>query len=668
MTRSSTTFQYNLSTALIIFIYLSLIVTARVSFKYFKYNHSRSIFFRSRNVTFNSIYLSTCLFTLYILIPFILVTSHLAPFHSLTPIIMTEVVDLCIFFPFYMRTWVLWFDRIFVEHLQNWMWRREVNHQDTNILIQQRQMLKSSILVMFALYLFVFVPIYATLQILPYILPNASNLYVIRTILLLVLWLSTYALLHNISPVFDTFHVRSEALQSLKTVGTVHLISHVSYLIVLHSMGDIIIAMLIKLFLFSISNLCILYSCYCCIKEHEFRNKYEKALAIRDAATKLSFVSLTSTPLHFQQIMNSKHGFLALCNHLQKEISLETILFLLEVTQFKAVIYAALKGNIENNVLTLCDPLSASPRNAYGHHVADIAPTIFNAETVLHVPWLPVDPRMHSSKPFVIALYIYDKYIEESADLCINISYECRKDIYRFFQELHVSQQKHDDVRCLYELFDNAFRETWHLIATDSYFRFRTTDEFMLLYTFMHPSEAKQTQQDLTKMVNRTLARERELNPIENGKIERIDQATPESRTNASTTASSSFKLMFKSKLTSIMDNFTEIPSESIDSIAGGSKKATTIGIMHSVDFTDLAKSDDIKCNTGSTTRESIEDGGNPPPLQYRLKQRESSKRHAPLRRSISAPHLRTTEFLSSSKQSEENRAKTTDDLVMGNV
>ncbi len=41
---------------------------------------------------------------------------------------------------------------------------------------------------------------------------------------------------------------------------------------------------------------------------------------------------------------------------------------------------------------------------------------------ILHINWMPINNRIKLHTPHHIVLYIYEKYIDSSADLCINIS------------------------------------------------------------------------------------------------------------------------------------------------------------------------------------------------------------------------------------------------------
>ena len=121
---------------------------------------------------------------------------------------------------------------------------------------------------------------------------------------------------------------------------------------------------------------------------------------------------------------------------------------------------------------------------------------VFSSASILNIKWLPLDPRLSSLTPYQAALHLYDKYVEENADLCINISFEIRKTIYRYFQELSQQQNNasfHDiKVRIetgksgeiqfddnnamvrMYKIYDEAFTEVWRLIQTDSFVRFRS--------------------------------------------------------------------------------------------------------------------------------------------------------------------------------------------------
>eukprot|EP01084_Bolivina_argentea_P057600 105234_1 len=118
--------------------------------------------------------------------------------------------------------------------------------------------------------------------------------------------------------------------------------------------------------------------------------------------------------------------------------------------------------------------------------------------------------------PYKLALHLYDKYIEGSADLCINISHQNRKSIYGYFKQLSSKQTMEDeekgdgsssltsDSMCiLFKVFDDAFTEIWRLIQTDSFIRFKSTDEFRRLISKLYPEEAEEANDGIIKMVDR---------------------------------------------------------------------------------------------------------------------------------------------------------------------
>ncbi len=172
------------------------------------------------------------------------------------------------------------------------------------------------------------------------------------------------------------------------------------------------------------------------------------------------------------------------------------MLFLLEVTQFKGIIRRLSNYKLRDN----------TPDLVHEHHTHQAAnvnymtnvinnlndnsnniKSILSATNILNINWLPIDPRMFSFTPHQIALYIYDKYIDENADLCI----------YRYFADItqqsnnasvheiefneDLIDENHELVK-LYKVYDQAFTEIWRLLQTDSFLRFKSYVNVLYVY------------------------------------------------------------------------------------------------------------------------------------------------------------------------------------------
>ncbi len=77
--------------------------------------------------------------------------------------------------------------------------------------------------------------------------------------------------------------------------------------------------------------------------------------------------------------------------------------------------------------------------------------------------------------------YIYDKYIEESADLCINISFGelSQRSNNASLHDIQLNENietinENDDLVKLYKVYDEGFTEIWRLLQTDSFLRFKS--------------------------------------------------------------------------------------------------------------------------------------------------------------------------------------------------
>eukprot|EP01084_Bolivina_argentea_P125963 223107_1 len=514
------------SLSLIAFIYLSAIWTI-IEIKQFicSYNLNAE-FFKCRQPILHIIYIISILFVLYILNPITLFLSNVKTTNSQIPLFINDIADILIFLVFFPRAWILWFDRAFVDNMKNWLWRREINIKDSNCLIKHRKHLTSPHILVYSIYLLFIAPIFMILHILPYL--NIIPLYchVIRVGLLLTLLTSTSIIVYSISTVSDEYSIRSELLSSIQTSGIAYVFSHIFYIIIKEIWFDQYWALLIELTFVCIAHLCVVYYACCWTRKRYIFAQKLKLMHHMKAhnGRRSSFSSFLKTSVQFQDIMDHKDGIQAFCNHLVDEFGLESVLFLLEVTQFKGIIRRLSNNTLEDNVRSLCDWHSTDVTEQLKYeiglkHKFNINKHAFSAASILNISWLPIDPRMFSLTPYQIALHLYDKYIEESSDLCINISFGIRKGIYRYFAEytqrsnnasLHDIQlnenmetlNPNDDLVKLYTVYDEGFTEIWRLLQTDSFLRFKTTEEFRRLVSVIYPNEATSANKSIVQMVD----------------------------------------------------------------------------------------------------------------------------------------------------------------------
>eukprot|EP01084_Bolivina_argentea_P125964 223108_1 len=430
---------YYTSLVLVILIYITTPIVFWQVKKFIYAVNFNDDFWRCRQPILTIVYIVSYLCVLYILNPLTIILYNIIGIDTIVPLFVNDVADMLIFLLLFPRAWILWFDRTFFDNLKNWLWRRELNPQDGNFLVRHRTTLKSSHIIVYSVYLLVVGPIFTTLNILPYFDINPILCDVMQACLLVLLFFLTWYIVRQISIVFDEHHIRKELLGTVKTSGVAYTFAHIAYVICEYIFRDKHFAVLIELVFTGISHMFVLWYAL-----RWARVKYEQTQKIRLMAhlkqhdcRRSSFIGIMTKRIQFQDIMDNRNGIEAFCNHLQNEFGLESILFLLEVTQFKAIIRNISNGLIEDNVPKLCDWHSTD----YASSTTTIrSKRVFSAASILNISWLPIDIRMYNLKPYQIALHLYDKYVDESADLTINISFSIRREIYRFFQ--YVFQQQ----------------------------------------------------------------------------------------------------------------------------------------------------------------------------------------------------------------------------------
>eukprot|EP01083_Nonionella_stella_P172356 591290_1 len=196
-------------------------------------------------------------------------------------------------------------------------------------------------------------------------------------------------------------------------------------------------------------------------------------------------------------------GLLSFIRHCVNEMSVENILFLIEICQYKIAISqrVSVSDHSEYCMESFLNVFEAGFGNILPaeEQATYTAFRLFISQQEHSIP----RPEHDDDDVFKYALYLYRKYVDEKADLVINVSAIVRSNlanVFRFesfhpeqFESLHSelfesfqSEQfeskdweKFESFRkkCLYHVFDVAFREIWLLILNDTFFRFRRTKQ-----------------------------------------------------------------------------------------------------------------------------------------------------------------------------------------------
>eukprot|EP00484_Ammonia_sp_Unknown_P027510 CAMPEP_0197032256 /NCGR_PEP_ID=MMETSP1384-20130603/10977_1 /TAXON_ID=29189 /ORGANISM="Ammonia sp." /LENGTH=610 /DNA_ID=CAMNT_0042461889 /DNA_START=92 /DNA_END=1924 /DNA_ORIENTATION=+ len=489
-------------------IYLSIVYTFNEIRKFVSIADLSDQFLKSRQPTLQIAYVLTFLFLLYILHPITIFVANIYGANNVNiALLLNDAADIVIFLTLWPRAWILWLNQALVDSLKNWMWRREVNPQDANLLVRHRQYFKHSHALIYALFFVSVAPTYAALNVLSHSTAHTLICRILSASLLIICWLATMKIASSICVVTDEYSIREELLASLKSTGVIYVSTRIAFDIAVAVLVDhpnsVEWALLAEISCLSVAHLFVVYyAVYWTRNEYVLDRQIDHLSRLRDTGRSMSVSSFNAyfsqeSEAKFEEIMNERSGVEAFCSHLMEEHGLENVLFLLEVTQFKAVIQRFTGQKIVDNGI-----------------VGEAR--IFSAHNILDIHWLPVDPRMFCQSPHQIALGLYDKYVEESADLCINVSFVCRRAIYRYFhhlsQETHrrdslqdieilISKSKDDEAETvydethplvkLYRVFDDAFVAIWSLVKGDSFLRFTETEAFRRLVSVLFPKASR---------------------------------------------------------------------------------------------------------------------------------------------------------------------------------
>eukprot|EP01083_Nonionella_stella_P000331 956_1 len=410
-----------------------------------------SEFFQIRHPTLTIACIIGFLCVFYIFNPLILLLSCI--FHLPTACLyLIEITDSIISILIFPRAMVYCFDRSFVDHLRNWAWRREINPNDTNLFIKHRSICQHAHIIIVTSYVLLALPLFFVLH----VFSSIALLIFVSFLYTLTLYLA-----HNINAVTDEYKVKVEVSASVTRTGGLFILTHVVHYICFHVIPThlamhwgVIIHVLLNSAIIIIA---LYYAVIWTTNQYLFQALCMGSIGDYSCRKRV----------RFKHIMDHRVGIESFCNHLSREFGLESILFLIEVAQFKSMAHAYQPDIVDN----ICQIVRIGHSNTFSVNITKVR-------------WLPIDPRMHTQTPYQLALHLYDKYVDESADLCINISYINRNQIYRDFQSLAKNNMDHRDgttqtahLEAMFALFDGAFSEIWRLIAMDSYRRYRATEE-----------------------------------------------------------------------------------------------------------------------------------------------------------------------------------------------
>eukprot|EP01084_Bolivina_argentea_P170583 295584_1 len=288
-------------------------------------------FAQNRHPILSIIYLSLLVSALYIIYPLVLILSVSNP--SSNTLYIATITDLLLFLSLVSRMLALTLHQHLINTQSNWIWRREINAKERDALfLKHASLFRSTGLILFYVS---FTLMSFTILIVLLHLQTTYFGFIYPAIILTLLLLTFYIIRSKISVVTDPHYIRTELLYTIESSGTLYAISCIVYMLVP-------------------SKYLLLPHILCTSMGHGFAIYFACGWAIKRLKLLQSPHNLTSEVTHsafvsafhdhkticFDDIVSHRIGIESFCAHLAEEYSLDSMLFIIESCQFKAILHA----------------------------------------------------------------------------------------------------------------------------------------------------------------------------------------------------------------------------------------------------------------------------------------------------------------------------------------
>ena len=159
-------------------------------------------------------------------------------------------------------------------------------------------------------------------------------------------------------------------------------------------------------------------------------------------------VFLRKDELNLREYLNQHKHYIRFEKHLNKTLSLENLLFYVKVSIMKNLYI--MKLNDSDNIVY--------PDNARNDELN------FNYLMNLYKQYKDVPIRD-------ISLSIYETFITNDSPHCVNVSYDARQNVIKFFNDSNIDA--FDDLKFVY-IFDKCLHEIWCVLNSIFRFQFNT--------------------------------------------------------------------------------------------------------------------------------------------------------------------------------------------------
>eukprot|EP01083_Nonionella_stella_P081426 224312_1 len=413
--------------------------------------NSNDGYFKRRHPIANVIFLLCFFVATFIIYPFLVILAMIDYEESsiLNAIgISDDLTSVILFALIICRVWFLYSEYALHYNMSSWIWKREINPQQSNCIIKYRQIFGNAKCCTLLIFVALFVPIILILDVVPslFLADPSTKIFFEVAIVVVFIGFTLFILLSQLKRVLDVYNIRRELVYEIAVFGSLLLFTDVvsNALLLTNKIGQTQ-QILFSSILSTVTGIFVIYIGTNWVLTTF--TQYKLITSLGDHGTETNDQRINSHDLI--QILNTKQGVECFLLHMVHELQLEKMLFLIEILQFKQEIKTRLQQStwkVTNDPQSkdslkikymMHDELSLSFDDANTNQM-DVS-MLFQID--LKALEIPNDPRLKQWNIYQFAVHLYDKYIEEGASLQLSISYDCERKIYAFFRSQNMTNE-----------------------------------------------------------------------------------------------------------------------------------------------------------------------------------------------------------------------------------
>eukprot|EP01083_Nonionella_stella_P034187 93614_1 len=454
-------------------------------------NHQKERFLSSRRPNLIIVYCSISLSISILFTPILFYAEALAPagetkeWMEFTIEFIAELLTIILLTIVLLRTWLLFFDYNFVTATIDQNWRGIINPNEHNFWLTSRKTWGNTRYIVMicsiidAFFVFGLIAVAILVASTPYTnaLFHYFTIYGLGVPFAMIMSVILYNIGRQHKSIDDTFFIQKE----IKCLTAIILFRIIGLLVntVYHS-GNEAIWHLWFFCIEVVSRFLLVY-----IQSWWVLNKLKRE---NEDQITMSH-SHTHNGIAMNDVLTYENGvgLLSFIRHCVNEMSVENILFLIEICQYKIAVSQNISDHSKYDLESFLDVFDAQFANivsaAQQSTYTEFRIFVSKQEQSIPRPMDDGDNNMYTD-----ALCLYRKYVDRDADLTVNVSFKTRSNlfnVFRFdsfhreqFESLHPEQGDAFRTKCLYHIFDAAFDEIWLLILRDTFCRFKRTKQY----------------------------------------------------------------------------------------------------------------------------------------------------------------------------------------------